>query len=149
MDETGNVKVGLTPPSGHLPCFLLKEESGGQCWSCVLGQSSGRETQCAAIWLPQNWDRTSPAGGEMRSSAGGSWAGSFYNHQVEQSQLVKMQFELSLRHYLLSVLWSWVNFLQLQQEIRKSPNEREGGSQPLFTSVRRKYGGKWIHSWAN
>lgn len=35
-------------------------------------------------------------------------------------QLVKMQVELSSRRYLLYVLWSWVNFLQLLQEIRKT-----------------------------
>lgn len=58
-------------------------------------------------------------------------------------QLVKMQVELSSRRYLLSVLWSWVNFLQLLWEIRKSSNERKaGGGQRLFTLLRRKCRGK-------
>lgn len=75
----------------------------------------------------------------MRGSAGEGKAGlaGFCNRlppSVGYIQLVKMQVELSPRHYLFSVLWSWVNFLQLLWEIRKSPNEREpGGDQQLFS----------------
>lgn len=39
-------------------------------------------------------------------------------------QPVKIQDELSSRHYPLSVLWSWVNFLQLSQEIKKKKQRK-------------------------
>lgn len=72
----------------------------------VLGQSSGRVTPAPPPGCPRNWGRTAPAGGEMRGSAGEArqdWLASVMA-SVGCIQLVKMQVELSFRHYLLSVL---------------------------------------------
>lgn len=72
----------------------------------VLGQSSGRVTLAPPPGCPRNWGRTAPAGGEMRGSAGEArqdWLASVMA-SVGCIQLVKMQVELSFRHYLLSVL---------------------------------------------
>lgn len=143
---------------------LLAAREGVQVRFHVLGQSSGSGYSTPPSDCPWNWGRTAPAGGEMRGPAGrrpGKEAGFCYLlcgvHPVKaEGSLLKMQVELSSRHYLLFVLWSWVNFLQLLQETRKRPNEQEAGggwhSSPCWEGnvwARSPVWGTWIHSWAN
>ena len=144
---------GWPGPQGTFPASCWKRRSQAISIESPCSRSVLREADLVPCHLTAPGIRTEQllqveSWGAPWEEAGPDWQSSVIS-QVGRIQLVQMQVELSSKLYLLSVLWSWLNFLQLLQEIRKSPNEREAGGQHLFALVRRKCKGKWIHSWAN
>lgn len=133
------------PEAFHASCWKRRSQAGSVGTSCsrsVLGEGDSVPCHLTApgigagqLLQVERWEA-------QQAEAKQDWLASVIA-SVGCIQLVKMQVELSSRRCLLSVLWSWVNFLQLLQEIRKSSNEREaGGGQRLFTPLRRKCRGK-------